>query len=643
MSVKFQTNKMNPTSDSITAAKIASLLQPSSKNDDWNRNERYSVALFLLGTSFSEEQKIQELWNHYALLQEFTFVVLQDNSYMMDFVAVRIFPKLIQMNKENTNCAIAGKGLIISTLWEFLSQRKRQPRVQSIDLHVWECWLLYNCAFLDSTEAHAGFLEYKCWEHIMESETSEENNAMPSTVDGMWELLFQRTSDTEHQDWDAVTSAGYTYYFTQLIKKSNVTASHEKLLQVWKEILEWWGEIRTNSDEETIKKRQYWTHTLLSLTLLLCRTGKQSLSKAIVDHLLEKQASFFLFQVLMTCMVSPTPEHRHSTGSTTHRDSLSLRNLAWSTANAFIDTFGWEWILSTSTTDSSSLGRANNLCILVRMASGELKIQLEGDHHHRQNDQLSNLNDILIACAQILHQNILYLIDCETSLSPDAILHIRESLWACQQYVTEYYTLLPRIDNDDASSFRRQCQIEIDDVLIPLWTRLWMEQEEEDEASIPPEMLNHFWSTESRNAQQAFLEILLIVMVLNDDTSLFQKNESKVLHFICQIFRKGDWELIQHACHFIDQIMTLHAKCDMSVIGHAMLEWIEHVLEEQRTKAPQSPQFLLGQQQELAQVLSSCLGLYVEIHYPKDISSRASGILQQAVDFCASIERTDDA
>lgn len=134
-----------------------------------------------------------------------------------------------------------------------------------------------------------------------------------------------------------------------------------------------------------------------------------------------------IVQLILACMVTTTTDD-------------NLRGQAWCTLSCLVHTIGWEWMLVGKPT--SPLGRASKLCAILRMASGEYKIQL---NHHLYGVTVSSRSvdrDHLVEeCGRFLALSLSFVTqvadqennddedeDDHLRLSDSAILHIRKSL-----------------------------------------------------------------------------------------------------------------------------------------------------------------------------------------------------------------------
>jgi len=154
-------------------------------------------------------------------------------------------------------------------------------------------------------------------------------------------------------------------------------------------------------------------------------------------------------------------------------ESVASRAMAWQALATLTSMYGWGWmILDTSTVGTGidvpigiwnsksnsatsiskiNIGPAKLFCTWMRLASGELRIQLQSLYlkeiaDEEKPSQHADL-DSCEACARILQSGIAYIVrlteeqpHVASSLNPDALLHLRqsleESLWTSIEYLT---------------------------------------------------------------------------------------------------------------------------------------------------------------------------------------------------------------
>jgi hypothetical protein len=144
-----------------------------------------------------------------------------------------------------------------------------------------------------------------------------------------------------------------------------------------------------------------------------------------------------LNQLLLAHVVAPTND--------------SLRGMAWQTLTAMGETCGWRWILL-GERSSSALGAGTTLCTWVRLASGELNIQLQqllsaSPAAAANFMQASLVLPISHSCARVLMSVVQFCVQLEEEphrmpISSDSLLHLRQSLeqslWTLVEYLQHH-------------------------------------------------------------------------------------------------------------------------------------------------------------------------------------------------------------
>lgn len=176
-----------------------------------------------------------------------------------------------------------------------------------------------------------------------------------------------------------------------------------------------------------------------------------------------------LQRMLMSHVISP------GASSNNKGDESVSRAMAWQALVALVDVNGFEWMILKDTatttvtplpTTAAKLGRATLLCTWIRLASGELRIQLqqlvaasttpEEQQKHQPKLSASSVHStgarqatglpIGLACGRLLQSVVQYLIaladqpHIQMPLSGDALLHLRQSLeqtlWTAVEYLS---------------------------------------------------------------------------------------------------------------------------------------------------------------------------------------------------------------
>lgn len=153
------------------------------------------------------------------------------------------------------------------------------------------------------------------------------------------------------------------------------------------------------------------------------------------------------------------------------RDDSSLRAMAWQAVVALVEVNGFDWILSSSLRNSGvsaprvssiasaqKLGSGTLLCTWIRLAAGELRIQLQplvtspeprhGSTHSALGGWQATGLPTGHGCARLLQSVVRYLIQLADRphlpmpLSGDALLHLRQSLEQALFTSVEYLSLI---------------------------------------------------------------------------------------------------------------------------------------------------------------------------------------------------------
>jgi hypothetical protein len=122
--------------------------------------------------------------------------------------------------------------------------------------------------------------------------------------------------------------------------------------------------------------------------------------------------------------------------SDTDFHSGSLRALAWQTVIGIVDECGWGWMFPTTSSVSSydgKLGCGTTLCTWIRLTSGEWRIQLQAETSNSSSTGIhATTLPVGNACARMLMNVVDFCVELHEksrmNLSPDAIVHLRQSL-----------------------------------------------------------------------------------------------------------------------------------------------------------------------------------------------------------------------
>jgi hypothetical protein len=213
-------------------------------------------------------------------------------------------------------------------------------------------------------------------------------------------------------------------------------------------MLEWW--LRRKNDHKAPKYPDVssspspWPHVLLQCI--------QQNTEGFRDVNSDAKLASYVLKLAMACVVNVTADD-------------NLRGQAWFSLSSLVSAVGWDWMLvaggtgSSHISSSSALGSAAKLCAILRMASGEYKIQLNhrlyGSAATATAESRADRDSLAEECCRFLALSLEYVaqladrIDDEdgddendsgegdgkprsdpvqASLSNAAILHVRKSL-----------------------------------------------------------------------------------------------------------------------------------------------------------------------------------------------------------------------
>ena len=149
----------------------------------------------------------------------------------------------------------------------------------------------------------------------------------------------------------------------------------------------------------------------------------------------------------------------NSISSSVHDDMNNIRVMAWNTAAHLIETFGWDWMMLKS--HQHALGSAKHMCTLVRLASGEWRIQLGQACLEDSKTRSHKESPLLAPCGRSIIAAFYALITMEeeeesssssspsspsspliVSMSSDALLHLRHSFHDAYHSTVSYLSMV---------------------------------------------------------------------------------------------------------------------------------------------------------------------------------------------------------
>jgi len=412
-----------------------------------------------------------------------------------------------------------------------------------------------------------------------------------------------------------------------------------------------------------------WHETLLSFAMIL---PSQPYARTVLSNDSKIQAS--VVKLILTHVVSPV-------GTET---SEELRLLAWRTCAAWVDHCqGFDWMLMTNgdndtpknsdmpNANDKVLGPASYLCALMRLASGEWRIQLGYRLSLKQGEvqvpaSLEPRTGIVQACAQVLASSVLYLTKLAEELednnksnqrthfiSPEALLHLRDSLEDALQASANYLYQLShnsvRIDLDQE-----------DDVVVELLASLLSEfavfdkQTNLDTGELMTALNLAMKSSKTVERKERIMTSLTgILEVARDDsyrTLLLREHDligQTMIDFLCLYWKENAAAIsttgphlssVPYACYMTELWWSLleEHRSDLRLniasgaLRRVMLDWMCQILSLTNTACLNCT--------ELNQALQSSIGCFVTLHGDKHPPSEQEGeILQRALQFCSGL------
>jgi hypothetical protein len=170
--------------------------------------------------------------------------------------------------------------------------------------------------------------------------------------------------------------------------------------------------LATNDDGPPSSLRPQWHSVLLQCTLQMAIHVPQQFSPILVNS---KSTSSRLIKILFAYITSSSPQI-----------NSDLVSLAWTTLASMVQAFGFGWAMMSG---SGSLGNATLLCTILRMATGEWRIQLG-----RLVVDGTAADDTIEPCGRVIVAvlfHVMHLADNKREkfqINGSALLHLRNSL-----------------------------------------------------------------------------------------------------------------------------------------------------------------------------------------------------------------------
>lgn len=370
------------------------------------------------------------------------------------------------------------------------------------------------------------------------------------------------------------------------------------------------------------------------------------------------ELSSLIVRLVMLHVVSPSESQL----------SGALRLLAWTTLAAWVDRLqGFDWMLGRNVESNNSnrqaLGVAANVCAIARLASGELRIQLQQrlaerstpnvqESCHRQEQA-----GILNGCCQVLASLVAYLgeiaDDMESPqtrnkrvLSPEALLHLHDSLKDGLQVASNYLfqmSSIPAVSIDADDSVVMQllgallCEFDVFDGMTNLNTDDIM-------------TAMHFSMTdgkEPRTKEQMVRGLVQIFESARDDTYrvlLLKKHgligESMTLFLLSYwtdaTKSKASIRSVPMACNLTelwfsivnDHKSELRLPVETSAIEAALISWMSHTMRMYDSKDTI--------QSYIVHALNACVACFVTVHGDAPPSEQDGRVLLSALQLCGA-------
>jgi hypothetical protein len=383
--------------------------------------------------------------------------------------------------------------------------------------------------------------------------------------------------------------------------------------------------------------------------------------------------------------------HLMSSGSSNVSKSTgNMHLLAWTACAAWVDRMqSYYWTIfdkEASNTNpslpagfkmgssSKGLGAASQLCALVRLASGEWRIQL-GYRLTKQEEAGTSLHassqstdkdraGIIQATSQILAVLVIFLGELadaledrqmrpnkQHSISPDALLHLRDSLEDTLQATSNYLCHLsklspiPRLDAEDVvcvqllgmllsnfDVFDAQAKIDTDEILVAVGFAMSHCEDNQAQAQVITSLLGIMEMAKDDTCRVLLLkernllgEDLLSFLQKYWENMIYMTKEfsnfESSLPWACQLTETWFSILVQHSC-------DLRIQIDPLPLTRSIIQWLKCILSNQS--------LLSSDKGEVLQALNSAIGCYVALHGQSPPEESEGQVLQCALQYCAT-------
>ena len=357
--------------------------------------------------------------------------------------------------------------------------------------------------------------------------------------------------------------------------------------------------------------------------------------------------------------------------------SEELRLLAWTACATWVDRLeGYDWMLvddmNTKTSSSvpipvdvkassKSIGSAAYLCAMIRLASGEWRIQLgfrlsirEGEIQPKQRSSDEHRMGIMQGCAQVLASLVSYLTkiaediekkdrDKKRFISPEALLHLKDSLEDGLQATANY---LFQIAQASSTPTLNQEDAVIADLLAAFLSEfdIFDEHTNLDTSEIVTALSLAMKSSDNIKSQALLMAGLIGVLEVARDDSFrvlllrehSMLDESNMVNFLSSYWTRSGSSLtktnlssVPWACHLTELWWTilqdnrseLRLNVDEAPLIRAMVDWLSQAVT--CSGKLDSPEF-----KSALNATIGCLFVLIGDHPPND---RDTQIIQEAL------------
>jgi hypothetical protein len=357
-----------------------------------------------------------------------------------------------------------------------------------------------------------------------------------------------------------------------------------------------------------------------------------------------------------------------------HQDqSDTFRSLSWSTLGTLVQAIGWRWLYSVQWQHTSVFGSAHSVCILLRLAVGEWKIQLGfllSETEDNEPDSQSLLNDskvsIFQTCAQVIISAVEYVVELATevendgslSVPVDAVLHLRESLYECLDAIVQYFASFEesltkgvRAELVDVCVIRVMSSLlmEMDAFETTLPTSTTLKEDGEQENAVLG-ALRRAMNVDIKQAREALLPGLASVFSSaknHEDESDIRVSLLKDYDLVGEslvdfltIFwneRDADGSSIEWACRTTELWLFLTDVTKVSTIQDGIVRWLQLSTIAQTRRPSGAGTSIHGGKESTQQAVYAAVGCYAFLQGDTKPGEPHASILQCALQECSEL------